>query len=99
MSQDPELRELLSPMVTRDVELDRAPFQVDRERVLALFWEGRVPARERFVDADALVEELAGRLRERFEPSGAEVALSEARRIGGMAGAAALRRLADLRSR
>lgn len=69
----------------------------EEERVLALFWEGRLPARERLADAGELADELAERLRRRFEPSGAEVALSEARRLGGMAGAAALRRLADLR--
>lgn len=69
----------------------------EEERVLALFWESRLPARERFVDADDLADELAERVCARFEPSGAEVALSEARRIGEMAGAAALRRITDLR--
>jgi hypothetical protein len=67
------------------------------ERVHALFWDGRLPARERLVDRDELVAELAERVRERFEPSSAEVALGEARRVGGLAGAAALRRLEALR--
>jgi hypothetical protein len=35
MSQDPELRALLAPMVERQVDLNRAAFRVDRERVLA----------------------------------------------------------------
>jgi hypothetical protein len=69
------------------------------ERVLALFWEGRLPARERLVDPEELVDELADRLRRRFEPSGAEVALTEARRLGGMAGSAAFRRIGELRGR
>jgi hypothetical protein len=69
------------------------------DRVLALFWEDRLPARERLVAPDDLVAELAERLRRRFEPSGAEVALAEARRLGGMAGTAALRRLDALRRR
>ena len=67
------------------------------ERVHALFWENRLPARERLVDELDLLNELATRVRERFEPSGAEVALSEARRVGGLAGAAALRGLDALR--
>ena len=67
------------------------------ERVHALFWEDRLPARERQVDTPELLDELAVRLRERFEPSGAEVALGEARRVGGLAGAAALRGLDALR--
>jgi hypothetical protein len=67
------------------------------ERVHALFWEDRLPARERLEDELALAAELAERLRVRFEPSGAEVALSEARRVGGLAGAAALRGLDALR--
>ena len=67
------------------------------ERVHAMFWEGRLPARERIVDPGELLDELAERLRARFEPSGAEVALTEARRLGGMAGAAAWRRVDGLR--
>jgi hypothetical protein len=67
------------------------------ERVHALFWEDALPARERLVEPAELVEELAERLRRRFAPSGAEVALTEARRLGGSAAAAAARRLADLR--
>jgi hypothetical protein len=67
------------------------------ERVHALFWESRLPARERLVEPDELVAELAERVRARFEPSGAELALSEARRFGGLAGAAALRGLDALR--
>lgn len=67
------------------------------DRVLALFWEGRLPARERQVEPGELADELAERLRRRFDPSGAEVALTEARRLGGMAGAAAARRLGGLR--
>ena len=66
------------------------------DRVLALFWDGRLPARERLVDDDVLIDELADRLRRRFEPSGAELALTEARRLGGLAGNAAVRRLGGL---
>lgn len=69
------------------------------ERVNGLFWEGRLPARERLVDADALADELAERLRMRFEPTTAEVALAEARRLGGLAGSAAARRIDALRNR
>jgi hypothetical protein len=58
------------------------------DRVHALFWESALPAREERPDLD----ELAERLRARFEPSTAEVALSEARRVGGLA-AEVLRRL------
>ncbi len=72
--------------------------QPPAERVHALFWEDRLPARERLVDAEELLRELADRVRERFEPSGAEVALSEARRVGGLAGAAALRSLDAIRA-
>jgi hypothetical protein len=67
------------------------------ERVHGLFWEVRLPARERLIEDDALVEELAERVRRRFEPTSAEVALTEARRLGGLAGAAALRRIDELR--
>jgi hypothetical protein len=67
------------------------------DRVHALFWEDRLPARERVVDAEQYVDELAERLRARFEPSSAEVALSEARRVGGLAGEAASRGLDALR--
>ena len=70
------------------------------ERVHGLFWEDRLPARERLVETDALVEELAERLRQRFEPSAAEVAVAEARvRLGTLAGAAATRGLDALRGR
>jgi hypothetical protein len=70
----------------------------EAERVHALFWEDRLPARERVVDdLEELVAELAERLRRRFEPTTAEVALTEARRFGGLAGAAALRGLDALR--
>jgi hypothetical protein len=68
----------------------------DIDRVHALFWERRLPARERIVDPAELVDELADRVRRRVEPSGAELVLSEARRVGGMAGAAALRSLDGL---
>jgi hypothetical protein len=68
------------------------------DRVHALFWEGRLPARERLPEsADALGAELAERVRRRFEPSGAELVLTEARRVGGLAGTAALRGLDALR--
>jgi hypothetical protein len=67
------------------------------DRVHALFWEDRLPARERLADELDLLDELATRVRERFEPSGAEVALTEVRRVGGLAGAAALRGLDALR--
>jgi hypothetical protein len=71
----------------------------ESERVHGLFWESRLPARERLVEPEALVEELAERLRTRFEPTSAEVALAEARRLGGLAGSAAARRLDQLRGR
>lgn len=51
------------------------------DRVHALFWEAALPAREERADLDA----LAARLRARFEPTTAEVALTEARRVGGIA--------------
>jgi len=35
MSQDPVLRQLLAPMAEQEVDLEGAPFQVDRERVLS----------------------------------------------------------------
>lgn len=70
------------------------------ERVHALFWEGRLPARERLAEPAELIEELAERLRLRFEPSAAEVAVAEARvRLGGIAGAAAARGLDAIRGR
>jgi hypothetical protein len=69
------------------------------ERVHGLFWDDRLPARERLVDAETLAEDLAGRIRRRFEPTTAEVALAEARRIGGLAGSAAARRIDQLRGR
>ena len=69
------------------------------ERVTGLFWEGRLPARERLAETDELADELAERLRRRFEPSTAEVALTEARRLGGLAGSAAARRIDQLRNR
>lgn len=71
----------------------------EAERVIGLFWEARLPARERLVDAPTLTDELADRLRRRFEPTTAEVALTEARRLGGMAGSEVWRRLDQLRSR
>jgi hypothetical protein len=71
----------------------------EAERVHGLFWEARLPARERLVEPDALADELAERLRRRFEPTSAEVALAEARRLGGLAGSAAARRLDQLRGR
>jgi hypothetical protein len=73
------------------------------ERVTGLFWQDRLPARERHVDGTALLDELAERVRRRFEPSSAEVALAEARdvgrRVAGAAGAAALRGFDVLRGR
>ena len=68
------------------------------DRVHGIFWDARLPARERFADTQELAGELAERLRRRFEPSSAEVALTEARRLGGLAGQAAWRRVGDLRS-
>jgi len=67
--------------------------------VHGLFWEGTIPARERLVESPTeLVDELAERLRRRFEPNAAEVAIAEARsRLGGIAGAAASRGLDVLR--
>lgn len=67
------------------------------ERVTGLFWEGRLPARERLVEHEVLAGELADRLRQRFEPSTAEVALTEGRRLGGMAASEVVRRLDQLR--
>ena len=70
------------------------------ERVHGLFWEDRLPARERLVGDEELVDELAERLRRRFEPSAAEVAVAEARvRLGTLAGAAAARGLDALRGK
>ncbi|MDQ3739498.1 MAG: hypothetical protein M3389_01015 [Actinomycetota bacterium] len=70
------------------------------ERVHGLFWEGSLPARERIAADAELVDELAERLRRRFEPSAAEVAVAEARvRIGTLAGAAAARGLDALRGK
>lgn len=70
------------------------------ERVHGLFWEERLPARERLVAEPELVDELAERLRRRFEPSAAEVAVAEARvRIGGLAGDAVARGLDAWRGR
>jgi hypothetical protein len=70
------------------------------ERVHGLFWEDRLPAREHLVATGELVDELAERLRRRFEPSAAEVAVAEARvRLGTLAGAAAARGLDALRGR
>jgi hypothetical protein len=71
----------------------------EAERVHGLLWDGRLPARERLADDARLLDDLAERLRRRFEPTSAEVALAEARRLGGLAGAAAIRRLDSLRGR
>jgi len=49
------------------------------DRATGLFWEDALPARERLVAPGALVDELAARLRRRFEPRTAEVAVAEAR--------------------
>jgi hypothetical protein len=49
------------------------------ERAHGLFWERRLPARERLVAHDELLDELAARVRARFEPRAAEVAVTEAR--------------------
>jgi hypothetical protein len=51
------------------------------DRVHALFWDRALPAREDRPDLDALAE----RLRAKFEPTTVEVAVSEARRVGGLA--------------
>jgi hypothetical protein len=70
------------------------------ERVHGLFWEDRLPARERTAEREDLVVELAERLRRRFEPSAAEVAVAEARvRLGTLAGAAAARGLDVIRGK
>ena len=71
----------------------------EAERVQGLFWERRLPARERLVDAPALADELAERLRRRFEPNAAEVALAAARRLGGLAGSEVARKIDSLRGR
>ena len=73
------------------------------ERVHGLFWEDRLPARERIVRDAELLDELADRVRRRFEPSSAEVALAEARdvgrRVAGFAGGAVARGVGALRGR
>jgi hypothetical protein len=49
-----------------------------------LFWEGALPARERFLvgaEHEALLDELRGRLRERFEPSATELRAKQARDV------------------
>ena len=73
------------------------------ERVHGLFWETRLPARERVVGGGELLDELAERVRRRFEPSSAEVALAEARdvgrRVAGFAGGAVARGVGALRGR
>ncbi len=56
--------------------VDRLP---PEDRVTGLFWERRLPARERLVATDVLLDELTGRLRRRFEPRTAEVAVAETR--------------------
>lgn len=54
------------------------------DHLQGMFWEGALPARERFLIGleyrDAL-DELRARLRDRFEPSPAEVALKQARDV------------------
>ena len=73
------------------------------ERVHGLFWDARLPARERLVDGAVLLDELADRVRRRFEPSSAEVALAEARdvgrRVAGAASGAVARGVGALRGR
>jgi len=69
----------------------------ESERVNGLFWESRLPAREKHVPDDDLVDDLAERLRLKFEPSNAEVALTEARRLGAMAGSVAAKGIDALR--
>ena len=73
------------------------------ERVHGLFWDTQLPARERLVDGPVLLDELADRVRRRFEPSSAEVALAEARdvgrRVAGFAGGAVARGVGALRGR
>ena len=54
MSDPPSLRELLSPMVEREVELDGPGFPVDRARVLARMAEAGKPKRARWVGYAAL---------------------------------------------
>jgi hypothetical protein len=49
------------------------------EEAHGLFWEDRLPARERLVATDVLLDELAARVRRRFEPGTAEVVVTEAR--------------------
>jgi hypothetical protein len=73
----------------------------EEERVHGLLWEDRLPARERTVELDVLLDELSERVRRRFDPSPAEVALREARDrarwLGGRAGTAIDRGLGALR--
>jgi len=56
------------------------------EHVQGLFWERELPARERFLvgaEQAAALDDLRARLRERFEPSTAEVRVRQARDVAG----------------
>ena len=65
------------------------------ERVHALFWEDRLPARERLVDDDELLAELAEPRPPALRALGRRGGLTEARRLGGLA-AGRLRRVGGL---
>lgn len=56
----------------------------DEELVQGLFWDGALPARERFLvgaEREAALEELRRRLRDRFEATTAEVRVRQARDV------------------
>ena len=57
---------------------------VEEDQVRGLFWDGALPARERFLvgpERDAALEELRQALRDRFEPTTAEVRARQARDV------------------
>ena len=49
------------------------------DHLQGLFWEAKLPARERVVIGDYPTDELIARVRERFRPSGRELRLRQAR--------------------
>jgi hypothetical protein len=61
-----------------------------QDKLLGVFWDGELPARERFVGHDthdAWHEELTARVRARFGPSATEIRAGELRELGGRAAA------------
>ena len=54
------------------------------DHLQGLFWDGALPARERFLigkDYDEALDELRARVRDKFEPSTAELAVKQARDV------------------